>query len=918
MTDERTRRLAQLRQAYDSGILDEDTYRAATAALNAESEVEARQEGSGAIAREASAAAGAGGVAVRGDVHGNVYVGPPAEDPAEALRIYREVLVSTSRHLPLRGVDLGASDPTASQQRFDLTQVYIDPETTIHVPTRGKEQAGRGQRAKLEMRETRPLSALEATVANNRLVILGGPGSGKSIFLGHLALCLALHGLAPGDGWLERLTCWPEVEAGVVPITIVLRDFGRWLPGNADRAEPRHLWEFMRSRLEALNLAFAAEPLHDALEHGQALVLLDGLDEIPTPRQRTFVRDAVAAFGRRYSDCRVVVTCRTLSYRDPAWQLEGVPTFELAPFDEEKIDRAIGTWYAELARFGAVEPGDTEGLARHLREVVRHPDLWRLAATPLLLAVMALVHIHKGRLPDARALLYEDMVDILLWRWEQIKAGGDEQAPHLRRLLLDAGRTDVDLKRVLWGLAFEAHRERGAGDKDTLADIGELRLQKALAGLHPEGSRDWAQEVIAAMKLQAGLLLERAPEVFAFPYRTFEEYLAGAHLAAQNDFARQAASLIEEGAFWREVVLLAIGRLIYLGGDTDRPLALVGELCPARAADVEVAWRKAWLAGEALLEMGLHRVGDSALGRDLAERVRDRLAALLEAGLLSSVNRASAGDALAGLGDPRPGVGLRPDRLPSITWCEIPAGPFLMGSHDDSCALFGQETPQDTVDVPAFRVSKVPITNAQYGAFVVAGGYQERRHWTAAGWHWKGERSGPQGYGGVFALPNHPVVGVSWYEAVAFCRWLTEWLREAGALGSGEEVRLPGEAEWEKAARGTKGRVYPWGDEFDPEKCNMRDTGIGATSAVGIFPDGASPFGVLDLSGNVWEWCGTKWRERYAERVDESVEGNARRALRGGSFDLEVQEYVRCACRYRRAPDLRDDFVGFRCVVAPV
>ena len=105
--------------------------------------------------------------------------------------------------------------------------------------------------------------------------------------------------------------------------------------------------------------------------------MLDGLDEIPTERQRTFMRDAVAAFVRRYSQCRVVVTCRTLSYQDPAWQLEDFEHFTLAPFNTEQIDRFIAAWYAELARLGSIKPGAAEGVIRHLQTVVRRPDLWR-------------------------------------------------------------------------------------------------------------------------------------------------------------------------------------------------------------------------------------------------------------------------------------------------------------------------------------------------------------------------------------------------------------------------------------------------------------------------------------------------------------------------------------------------------------
>jgi formylglycine-generating enzyme required for sulfatase activity len=885
---------------------------------------------SGAIAQAGGVAAGAGGVAVGRDIIGNVYIGPSPKDHTEALRIYRRVLVQTSGHLPLRGVDVGASDPASGQQRLDLAQVYVNLDTKTQVPLTEEEKKRERERVLPEGRETRPLGALEAGVGNRRLVLLGDPGSGKSTFVNHLALCLAVHHLEPKAGWLERLPGWPKQEGEAVPIVVILRDFARWLPEGVRRAEPRHLWDFVVSRLEAQNLAFAVDPLCQALEAGQAVVLLDGLDEIPTQARRSFVRDAVMAFAGRYSHTRLVVTCRTLSYQDPAWQLAGVPDFELAPFDEEKIDHFIGAWYQELARLGVVKTEEATSLARRLREAVRRPDLWRLAPNPLLLTVMALVHTHKGRLPDARALLYEDTVDILLWRWEQIKAGGDEAAPRLRRLLLDAGRTDVDLKRVLWELAFQAHGE-AEGD-EALADIGELRLQKALAGLHPEGSLDWAQRVIQAMKMRAGLLLERAPELFTFPHRTFQEYLAGAHLSAQADFARQATRLVAEGALWREVVLLAVGRLVYLAGDIDKPLALVGELCPVKQVDNETGWRQAWLAGEALVEIGLNRVRDSALGRDLVERVRHRLADLVRQGRLSPVERAASGRALARLDDPRfqTDAWHLPDE-PLLGFIEVPDGSFLMGTREEDIPAlleryggerdyYEWEAPQHEVKLPTYYVARYPVTVAQFRAFVHTSEYQAQGPW---------ER-----YSG---RDNHPVVVVSWYDAQAYCAWLTEQLRAwegtpeplARLLRQEDwQVRLPTEPEWEKAARGTDGRVFPWGDEPDPNRANYDDTGIGGTSAVGCFPGGASPYEVEELSGDVWEWTRSLWGKnwekpdfKYPYRVDddrENVEAgaNVSRVLRGGTFYFN-RRYVRCASRYGLSPVGGSDFIGFRVVVAP-
>ena len=136
----------------------------------------------------------------------------------------------------------------------------------------------------------------------------------------------------------------------------------------------------------------------------------------------------------------------------------------------------------------------------------------------------------------------------------------------------------------------------------------------------------------------------------------------------------------------------------------------------------------------------------------------------------------------------------------------------------------------------------------------------------------------------MFDLPNHPVVDVSWYEAVAFCNWLTERLREAGAMQPEQRIQLPTEAQWEKAARSTDGRRYPWGAEITPDYANYRNTGIGTTTAVGIFPKGESPYGVLDMSGNVWEWCLTKWRKNYREQADDDLEGDVVRVVRGGSY----------------------------------
>lgn len=869
-------------------------------------ELQARLSGSGAIGIGGATVAGAGGVAVRGNVYGNIYTGPPPKNSAEALAIYRRLVAQTCGQLPLRGVDVGASDPTAGQKPLGLANVYVDLDTKTQVELKPDEKKKQGrERSSMGERGTQPLGALVAAIANRRMVLLGDPGGGKSTFVNHLAVCLASHAAQPGANWLKHLPGWPQAEADALPIVVVLRDFVRGLPDKPGKAEPHHLWDFITSRLKAQNVAFAAALIHDdVLEKGTAIVLLDGLDEVPTPALRAFVRDAVTAFIRRYPANRFLVTCRVLSYQppakhgDPDLRLPNLPAFELAPFDREKIDRFIAAWYDELAGLGVVRGEGKAGLTQQLQSAVRRPDLWRLAPNPLLLTVMALVHTHKGRLPDARAMLYEETIDILLWRWEQVKAAGDAETPRLRQLLLEANRTEVDLKRVLWQLAYEAHAQSSDGDdQDKLADINELKLEKALAALKG-GDRNWAGQIIEAMKLRAGLLLERAPEVFTFPHRTFQEYLAGAHLAAQGGFAREARQLAEQGAHWREAILMAVGRLAYLSGDTDKPLALVGELCPAQPGDDDASWRNAWLAGDVLLEMGASR-SDSRLGRDSIERVRGRLVSLLVGEKLTPRERAAAGGTLGRLGDPRD--------LEELV--AIPAGKFRMGSDKSVDSLASDdELPQHDVNVAAFKMGKYPVTVGLWKRFVETTGYA----------------CDPDSLGGV---DNHPAHDVSWRDARACCEWLTQRWRAEKRIGPGDVVRLPTEAEWEKAARGglpfaSEGdrggvSIWPWGNTFDPNRANVYATGIGGTSAVGCFPSGASSYGCLDLIGNVWEWTQSKYKD-YPYRSDdgrEDLAGGDSRVMRGGAFSTD-EGRARCASRFGSLPDYRYDDLGFRVVVS--
>ncbi|MDS4029211.1 MAG: SUMF1/EgtB/PvdO family nonheme iron enzyme [Candidatus Contendobacter sp.] len=966
--------------------------------------------GGGAIAQGPGAtAAGAGGVAIGGNHTGNIntgaqtnvdtgggayvggnvntgggkfvsrddrskvehhYHGVTPVDAEQAEAIYRRCIADRCKDLPLQ--DVGDSSTGGESESLSLAEVYIGLDTRRNAPVeaidRALANAAQGRFDGLALLQSakpsaprdadaRAVSALEAAILNRHLVLTGEPGSGKSTFVDHLTHALAL------QRW-ECLLDWPERERNALPILVILRDFAHWL-GEREKsvqAGANLLWDYIRHDLGQWRLSSAAGVLEKALEDGRAVVLLDGLDEVPADDEArlTLVKDSVQRFVERYRHDRHLVTCRVLSYQESHWRLpeRTFPDVELARFTEEQIDRFITAWYREVgSKWRRLSPADIPVLAGKLRRAVRRKELWRLAPNPLLLTVMALVHSQKRELPEKRALLYSAAVDILL----QDRAPDKRlKAPQLRELLDEVDRDFNDLKAVLEQLAFDTHGGGAVRDAEDGAPIDTLTLLERVASLHPKASHDWAKRLLKSLELRSSLLLGRNNRVYSFPHRTFQEFLAGVHLARfeGDQFAREAARLAGElPTYWREVVLLAVGYLVHSQiRDTGKPRLLVEELCPERAPGTDLDWRGAWLAGDVLWEMGVNRVRDTAHGQRLLERVTNRLAALVEQGLLSARERAEAGDVLGRLGDPRPGVGVIPGTdIPDLDWVDVPAGPFTMGSPKGDQDAYDGEKPAHRLELPGFQISRYPITNAQYRPFVEAEGYHQEQWWTDTGRAWRrgaeadlsfiddenlrkqyvdwlagrpmARRDRPFWWDDPqWGAATRPVVGVTRHEAVAYCHWLTVRLREVGKLAKNASVRLPNEAEWEKAARGPDGRRWPWGNDWEEDRANTQEAGLGQTSPVGLFPQGASPYGVHDLAGNVWEWTGSLWGRTSIRRPDyrypydphdgRNVEdADAPFVVRGGSWNYDRQ-YARAAYRFRVLPGDFINYLGIRVVVS--
>lgn len=253
-------------------------------------------------------------------------------------------------------------------------------------------------------------------------------------------------------------------------------------------------------------------------------------------------------------------------------------------------------------------------------------------------------------------------------------------------------------------------------------------------------------------------------------------------------------------------------------------------------------------------------------------------------------------------------------------FCVIPALPFLMGSTEHSLSelakryggtreSYREEAPQHTLELPAFAIAQVPVSNALYAAYVAATD-------APAPLAWRGKQPAD-------ARRNHPVVDISWNDAQACCSWLTTQLTAEGialTTPNGQQLpleqkqlRLPSEAEWEHAARGSDGRTFPWGNDFDPACANTREAGNAGTTPLGSYPAGSSPYGVVDMAGNIWEWT-SSLDSLYPYHPNDGREQLAtagRRILRGGCY-ANPQGFARCACRFRLLPTVRNEFTGFR------
>ncbi len=683
----------------------------------------------------------------------------------------------------------------------------------------------------------RPLEILAEHLKYRHFAVVGGPGAGKTTFVRHMALSM-----------LNR-------ENPLLPLLLPLKDFGAWLKQDKGN-KPDHLIDWAQEQLEEHGL----KDLSPRIGQGQVLWLLDGLDEIFDEKRRLQAVKIIHAVTRdkTLGADRLLLTTRPHALDKPVVRQSlglGDQTAHILDLDPTDQRVFITGW------FKALYPEDpdkaTERRDDLWQKLTGHDNLARLRGTPLLLSMIAAIYHLGSSLPERRSELYDKAVTNLLERRYGLNArtkGSPRLVREMRRALMTT---------ALWMMEHDAVRE-----------LGEVDFVRALGKeSFPAGSPDWnrwagVEDLAMDLGAHSGLLTMQKKS-FRFIHLGFQEYLAALAVVYKDDIDGYLAPRLADGK-WREVILLTVGILYESQSSVRRGEKLIRTIlaqdnpCRSLAMAVEAA---------AQAPSGELRALEKELTTTSLEIIRDT------ASPHGEKDRCELGLALGHLGDPRLGL------MWKDNWIEL-----------------------TIPDGRTYRLAKYLTTNQDFKAFIQRGGYTEETWWDEEGRAWL-EKEMPDAdnryptrwWDKNFNAPNQPVVGVSWHEVRAFCRWLTAALTGEGWLPEKWEVRLPNNVEWDHAV-GEGRQKYPWGNEKPDETRANYDRRLNQTSPVGLYPNGVAG-GVHDLGGNVWEW-----------NLDLKSEGVPFR--RGGSWDYPSR-LLASSFRYGYRAGYRFRYLGFRCCLAP-
>lgn len=693
---------------------------------------------------------------------------------------------------------------------------------------------------------------IEELVGLKKCILLqGGAGTGKTTLIKHLAYSII------------QDIC-PDSLKGYLPVMIFLKDF--WLIYNQELLKTTRLITFeelMPLYLEKSCCGIDWAIIYRFLKHQNVLFLIDGVDEIPKNLHQHIV-GMIARFQFANRKNRFLMTGRPHGIKGPVMTWFGDNLHEINPLDDKKVRGFIEKWFQK--RYS--DPtGDNQLKVDDMLAALYHYDhITVFIRNPLLLTALCIFYQDSKQLPSQQAHLYDkiilNMVNRRFYDYEN-KGRKNEVLDFLMRLAFEThnkNRKTIEVSDALDALKQVCPKKREETDSQY-----NWRIDESLNEIEPA----------------CGLFKRRDSNEFEFTHLTFQEFLAGRYMVCNEKEWTSFLELYLDLEWWEETLLFFLG--------------LINLKSKKKSSDIV----------EKIFNEGHTFMAVKALCRFNPKRREERIVSLTRKRLyqiMKSDNdlnkRFQAGVLIGNLGDIR----LFEDKDNMV---KIPAGEFVYGS-----GAFDNNKPIQHIFLDSYMMGIYTVTNQEFKRFIEDGGYQKNEFWTPEGWKWRDEEDitePGQWHEHDFNGPNFPVVSVSWYEAVAYANWLSKV--------SGKPFRLPSEEEWEKAARGTDGRIFPWGNKFEKNFCNSNESGLSRTSPVGIFPEGASPYGCMDMVGNVFEWCADYVSNKSGEIISPNntkIPGhNIGRVIRGGNWTNGPRN-CSCTSRLFYRPTNRFMTMGFR------
>jgi len=746
-------------------------------------------------------------------------------------------------------------------------------------------------------------------------LFIGDAGAGKSTVCRYMALrCF--------EGVKNFQALKEYISTGEIPLPVYLRleDFEKMVTADMDGlhcllACAANFWQ--GSRL------FNAGQLLYAISHQPVWLFLDGLDEISNPDHRLKLADIVHEIAQSFPQSRITLTSRPAAITNELLDKLGIPDFHILDLEQPQIKEFAHKYFA------ANLPNETEKerqkrAEEFLSALKSVSAAGRLASNPLLLTVIAVLHYKENKLPQNRAELYEKCIEQLMAQKAATSGLLDMERIPFRYPSVNPiiELSNNQIIRILRDLAFYAHQRI----KDEMLLSPALLCQRLQeSDLIPAEKKSLVDMEQMAIKLldecdrSIGLLAFRGGH-YVFAHRTFQEYLAARWLSGQREAVQknQLQAMLKNPAHWQEVIRLFFNRLSNNGSEVGVELIEdINQLALSQKDKLLIV-----LSAQCLTDFE-----ESQPRSTLHNKIKESLQQFRDKSHHQPQLFLACGDALGLMDEPHIDIA----DPPFVSF--EPKEPFNMGS-----SINKEEQPIHPVKLSPYWLGKYPVTNKEFSEFIKSGGYENEEYWFDEESRFrfdgrefleelnKDKEKAPRlwldeqfGKGRQLA----PVVGVSWYEAMAYCRWWThaygqQWAKKQG-LNQGVIMRLPTEAEWEFAARGFEGREYPLGNtpEPGPERANYNDSKLGQTSSVGSYPQGKTPEGVWDMAGNVWEWC-YDWYGNYEQELSENPVGSdeaGHRVLRGGSWNLNPH-WLLGANRNWNNSQSWNNIIGFRCARA--